>query len=397
MSAGSDIWRLPGPGAYIDEIGRSVLGGQHVAAVVPRYLAGVPERGDALTVAVLDQVQQSRRVQPWASDGPLVAALARQMVYADDPPVTVPDLIRHPDVQGQTFVCLTADLEPSHQDEMPEFLRRLQADSRSVPAGERCTFVVITDRSRLPKFAGNEFADVTLASCWYWNRVSRWDIAAHLAAEAGAAPQTGVLREVRTETIIELARWDFDLAARLAESWSGDRDDLAALCAGDELPEHTLPTRGPVGTRPPESLMDAWEEGLVDCWHDSVIVAPSRRLHLPAELTRHLWTGQARVLLPWIEIKRDRLEHTVRSVMGSERFTESMCQFASGDFDPATDSVAEIGLIHAVISARLGGSEPTLRDAAYGLREARNRLAHLRPLRPGRLEELVRVCSFLGG
>ena len=395
MSRGTDIWRLPGPGSYVDDIARSVTGGQHVAAVLPRYLAADPERGDALVVAILDRLPHGQRVQPWPTDGRLVAAVARQVIFEQDPPVTVPELIRHPDVVGMTFVCLVDDLEVPHREEMGAFLRRLEAESRSVPAGERCTFVVITERAWLPQFAGNEPADLTLANCWYWNRVARWDVAAHLAARLPGQAQVGILHEVQTETIIELARWDFDLAARLADTWSGDSVDLASLVGSYELPGHALPPGGRIGTRPPETVMDAWEAGAVDGWHQDVVLSPTCLLQERARLNRHLWAGQARVLLPWIEITRERLEARVRNALAEEGFRQALCDFAVGDFEPTAETVTEIGLLNKVVRARIGKSAPNLRDAAAALHTARNQLAHLRPIPQGRLEALVRVCDFL--
>lgn len=343
-------------------------------------------------------LEQGHRVQPWDSDGQLVEALARQITYDDHPPVTVPDLIRHPEAVGRTFVCLAEDLETPHRAQLAEFLRRLEAESRSVPVTERCSFVVITERGLLPTFAGNQRADVTLANCWYWNRVSRWDLAAHLAAHVSAEGSNGVLTEVRTETIIEIARWDFDLAVRLASSWSGDWEDLIPLCGEPVDVDIDLARDHIVGVKPPESLLEAWEEGAVDGWHQSVLAAPSRRMAEVGVLNRHVWAGQARVLLPWIEVKRDRIESRVRQRLGADRFQQVLKDFARDDFDAGhPDAVAEIGLLDAIIAARIGGSDRKLREASRSLRDARNKLAHLRPLRPGRFEELVRTCAFLGG
>jgi hypothetical protein len=43
----------------------------------------------------------------------------------------------------------------------------------------------------------------------------------------------------------------------------------------------------------------------------------------------------------------------------------------------------------------IGSGNPELRDAARRLREARNSLAHLRPLRLAEQESLVAACAFL--
>lgn len=396
MRFGGDIWSLPGPGAYVGEIAILIAGGQHVAAVLPRYLARDPDRGDSLAVAVLDRIHAGRRIQPWPTDGPLVEAIGRQVTFDDDPPVTVPDLIQHRDVVGQVLVCLASELSEEHQVELPDFLRRLAVDSMSIAAERRCIFVLILDRSLLPRLAGGERSEVTLANSWYWNRTSRWDIAAWLASVDAIEPNTpGVLHEVRTETVIELARWNFDLGTQLMQSWTGDPSALLALCADASNASPCVDAStaaGPVSLRPPETLLDAWDEAMVDGWHDAMALAPSLLLHDRIALNRFLWAAQARVLLPWIEVRRDRLEGQLAEFMGRERFGRAVRGFAGPGYDPRDpDSVAEVGLLNVVAQARVGAANPRLRDAARVLRNSRNHLAHLRPLPPAMLEELVRT------
>lgn len=399
MSASADIWRLPGPGSYVAELARTVVGGRHVAAILPQYLATDVDRAGTLASALVDELPNAVRVHPYGGDGPLVEALGRDLTYSDEHPVTVPELLGHEDLHEKVIVCVQSDLDDEHQGELPEFLRRLQTDSRSIETSQRCTFVVITDRSGLPSFAGNEHADVTLANSWYWHRVSRWDVAAHMAITSAGptGPELGVLHEVRTETIIEVARWDLDLAAHLSVSWSGQVSELSGLCQRPQQDIDTLSAAGRVGARPPEALLEAWESGLVEGWHESVCIAPTHRLERTSELNRLLWSAQARVLLPWIEINRHRLEEAVLKALGRELFHRALTQHATVGFNPSrSEDVAEIGLLHSVIFSYLR-SDARMSTAARALRDARNKLAHLTPLAQGQLDQLVRACAFLQG
>lgn len=397
MRIEGDVWDLPGPRTYVEEVVTLTDGGQHVAAVLPRYLASDPGRGDALALSVLDRIRSGRRIQPWPSDGPLVEAIGRQITFDEDPPVTVPDLIQHREAAGQVLVCLASDLSKEHRAELPEFVRRLTVDSMSVAADRRCTFVLIVDRTMLPRLAGSEPSEITLASSWYWNRTSRWDTAAWLAAQGVIDPTLApALREVRSETIIELARWDWDLGTHLMGSWSGESSELLALCRDREDLAEVEPSpsvaTGPVPARPPEALLEAWDRALVDVWHDSVSVAPRLLVHDRAALNGLLWAAQARVLLPWIELRRGQLEARLIRFLGKERFEGAVRHFADPAFGPEDrDFVPEVGLLHVIAKARVGSAEPRLRDQARVLWTARNHLAHLRPLPPAVQEELIRV------
>ena len=57
--------------------------------------------------------------------------------------------------------------------------------------------------------------DIAMTSIWWWARIARWDVAAHIADLAGAVRFQGVLADVRSESIVQVARWDLDLAQHL--------------------------------------------------------------------------------------------------------------------------------------------------------------------------------------
>lgn len=386
------IWHLPGPRSFVQEVLRAASM-QHVMAVLPVYLIGNADVADALAEEVIVQGDDARRLRPWSANGNLIESVGFELVDGDDTPVTVPDLLHHPELAGKVFVMSTTDLDEPHTRELPEFVRRLEVDSRTTTAADRCTFVVVTGRVQLPLLTGGERAGVAVANVWYWNRVARWDVAAHLAV-AHYEASASVAAEIRIETILEVARWDFGIAIQLLESWDGDYRALdRVLGETGTVSEGQRLTRSPSPTRPPEALLDAWDAGSVERWHGSLTWAPRLDLAQAAVANRLAWSAQARVLLPWIEVRRSRLEQALVKRLGEARLADALQYFAreghrSGD-------VVEIGLLHRMTAARVGKSDPGLTEASRQLWLARNRLAHLEPLAPGAVEALVLSCDIL--
>lgn len=394
MTFYSDVWRLPGPGGFVREIARLAAGGQHVLAVLPRFIANHSEYSDALTAAVLGEFDDSRRVYPLEQDGSLASALGFCMTNDfDDAPTTVPELLAHRDVLGRTFVCNAADLEHAHREDLPGFLRRVNDESRAIEKSDRPTFVIILGRDLLPADPGS----VAMARVWYWDRVARWDVAAVLARQGSASGQTGLLDEVRLETIIEIARWDFQLAIEIARDWSGSQPELAEILSGKTLSEPIdRPLRRTAIKQPPESHFEQWDDGHMEAWHGVPGIKPATTALVQNNLDRLLWSAQARALMPWLEIRRVRVETIVLEKLGRQRMDSAIDQFSTRfpgtEFDA---SLVELATLSRIISALFGHTESRLRDTSRLLLRARNQLAHLNPLAGDELEKLVRDCAWL--
>lgn len=384
------MWALPGPRSFVDDILNSAEQ-QHVAAVLPAYLASDEVVTDELAAELAVLGHDVRRVLPWPDNGKLAEAIGFELVDGDDPPVTVAELLSHPALVRRVLVLNQADLEPSHAEELPEFLRRLEAESRTTAVADRCSVVVLTDREGLPSFAGGDRAEVVLANVWYWNRIARWDVAAHLAL-LGEHNGHGVLAEMRVETIVEIARWDFALAGRLATCWDGDWAALPVLL--EDLPDVT--SDGPrdrmrSSTVPPDQLLIDWDHGRVEGWHGATAWAPRLGLRNEESVSRLVWRAQARVLLPWIETHRVLLEATLKERLGAQRLLDAADHYTA---EPRqADDIMEIALLRVITKARVGNADVDLTKAAHQLWLARNTLAHLRPIRAGAIDELVRLCA----
>lgn len=392
------VWRLPGPrGLVLDsvaEYGRR----RHVAIVLPRELATNTEFTEGLALSLINELQsqtvEARRVLPDTDAHSLLDTLSRSLVF-DDSPATVTDLLRHQEAVGCVAVLVAADLSLNCQIEVAELLRRLEAESRSLPPTERLTLVVIIGRDRLPEFAGRESSDVTVATVWWWNRIARWDVAAHVSDRARSTNGGRVVSDVRAETIVEVARWDLDLADYLCDNWRGDPGELQEVLMGRQEPEDRNVdfVAGPCGVRPGEDVQELWDDGLIDGWHDSHSLASWASISSGAQINRAVWAAQARILLPWIEERRERLHQRAIARIGRDKFRAALQEL----FDPplCDDGVIEIGPLRRLIDIRIGNVDAVLRSAARRLAAARNRLAHLEPLGLPELNELVAACRSL--
>jgi hypothetical protein len=106
-----------------------------------------------------------------------------------------------------------------------------------------------------------------------------------------------------------------------------------------------------------------------------------------------VWAAQARVLLPWIEERRSAAFEKVIKELGPNRLAAVL----RDRFDPPVeaDTLIEIGTLDRVVRMVSGGRDAALRDATRRLRDARNSLAHLRPLSLGEQASLTASCQSL--
>jgi hypothetical protein len=399
-------WRLPGPRGFLRDMVAEQRRGRHVTAVLPRVLAEDTEFTDSLAVAILDELAShspaQRRVYDAGPEASVLDAFSQALVW-EDPPATVCDLLDHPDAKDTVAVLVAHDLSERARGELSEFLAAVERQSHAYGTAGRLSIIAIAGRGELPLFPTGTSSDAALTTIWWWGRVARWDVAAHIAGRIQAA---GVLGDIRTESIVEVARWDLDLAERLAAAWSGDPADLPPLlsrhgtgsraspsgASPSPSPGRCLPAQ-PAGLRPPGEVLAWWDEYLVDSWHDIVSASPRGRTADGSTLDRMLWAAQARVLLPWIEERRSVLLGRVIREMGRVRLE----QVLRSKFSPPVtlDSALEIGVLDRVVQMSIGGTGPQLSDISRRLHKARNALAHMRSLSLAEQEGLTAACAFL--
>jgi hypothetical protein len=402
------VWRLPGPRGFVGDIVAEHGRGRHVAAVLPKALAAAPAFTDGLAVALLDEFASrfdAQRIYDPGAGRSVLDAFCEALVMGE-PPVTIPDLLRHEEARGKVAVVVAADLSGATRAELPRFLQRVELESHAGGYGQRLSVVAIVTRDELPAFPGGTTSDIALTSIWWWGRVARWDVAAYIAGlgvsrDVGGA---GVLADVRTESVVEVARWDLDLAERLADRWSGDPADLPVLLGAQDqdrgrddaggLPPRLTGTRGAWDDlRPPDALLGPWDSRQLDRWHEQPSGSGYSLAMTPGGLLRAVWAAQARVLLPWVEERRSALLCRVKEMLGNRRFA----QVLHSSFEPPVkpDGSVEIGALDRLIHLTIGSADPELGETSRHLRQARNLLAHMTPLTLAQQESLVSSCKIL--
>jgi hypothetical protein len=110
---------------------------------------------------------------------------------------------------------------------------------------------------------------------------------------------------------------------------------------------------------------------------------------MPSVLEQCVWAAQSRVLLPWIEAKRQLL---MRALI--QRFGEATVNAAARR--PADDyTPIEVGELYFVVRDLPTFDRPAWRSASRQLMTARNRLAHLQILNLDDQARLVESCASL--
>lgn len=374
--------------------------GRHVTTVLPEALASDVLFTDGLAVAVQDEfVRQSvptRRIYSVGADLSILDTVSQALIF-EEPPATVAELLRHPEASNTVAVVVARDLDTTARSGLPGFLERVELESHALTGqAQRLSVIAILARGQLPAFRGGASSDIAMTSIWWWARIARWDVAAHILGMTERAPLHGVLSDVRTESIVEIARWDLDLAEHLVTTWEGEPSRLPSLLKDWRRVSAPVVNGGHGemdGLQPPSLVLPSWDQGVVESWHDQVSAATYSLVAEPDKLSRLVWAAQARVLLPWIEERRSTLHIRVVEILGAPRLGAILREW----FDPPVDAdgLIEIGALDTVVRKVLGSRHSDVRDASRWLREARNRLAHMRPLSLGDQESLQAACQDL--
>lgn len=391
------IWRLSGPDGMLGQITQEVSRGRHVAVILPAYLAHEEAFVDGLMASLMRTLREAGEEPRRAvvADGEPIAQFAECLVFAEEQPVVVSDLLDHSDAAGLTGVVDCTGVTRDRSSLFSDLLTRIAVESRPRPAERRPRFVVIGSRHLLPRLPGGQ-TDVTLESVWWWGRLTRWDVGARLAPIIEATPGEAMLREVRLETVLEVCRWDLDLAEELAAGWDGDPGSLPRTIAEAGKARGKSPgvvprTGRSTASQPEECLLDHWDEGRVDLWHRECAASPLDLLDQPNGIEHAVWAAQARVLLPWIEVRRQELLRRL-----SDRYGDAVRR-AVATLDGTGRTPLEVGPLYQVAREVVPRTEPALRYAARQLMVGRNRLAHLQSLTVADQSELTRAYSALHG
>ncbi|WP_327175014.1 hypothetical protein OG599_06670 [Streptomyces sp. NBC_01335] len=169
---------------------------------------------------------------------------------------------------------------------------------------------------------------------WWWGALGRLDVSVAIEPrlkEDGGVPtreldalRNRLLRELRSETVVEICGPDIDLAERLVLRWDGRQGTLEralrdSLAVGPVPPVALSKTLARTGARhrPSPDIRQAWAGGAVASWDGRLRLHPA--MWFPADpagkvsgdgrarLSSLVAQAQQRVVLPWIEEVRHRL------------------------------------------------------------------------------------------
>jgi hypothetical protein len=369
------VWHLPGPGRWLENLTGIVERGRPAIAACPssRRPRGLPEA--AIEVASRRLRVAAERVPaelPARTHPALVPATVADRLGLARPTgvgFTAEHLAAHPGTTDRLLLVDARSQPPEVQAAWTDFAVAVGTAGQAVPVIDRPGLIVAvapTSEQALPRPAP------THSVVWWWGVLGPLDLLVHLH-DAGLGP-------VASAEIAEMARWDLDLADRLA------RGEVAAgngpSCTG-ELAVPAVPTEIHVachgrkaGERPGRHLA-GWRLELVESWDGRV----DHHSTISADLPRRRWLAQVGTLFPWLELVRAELGH--RSVLAAGHH----------GIDPSGLRDLELSLL----KGRLHELGVRLAQADYDLLrkavQARHAIAHLVPVPPEELVSLARAAE----
>ena len=339
-------------------------------------------------------------------------------------------LIASPAAGGKVVVI--AAWHEQDPDGVGNLVARIVTSTRGRPVAERPRVLVGARLADLSPTFADRLDPLHCRVHWWWGRTSLSDTAvvvsmARPAAgrRRAAAGYAQLVRElVSADVVAELAGPDLMFARRLAATWDGRMSTLrtAADLAADVVPD--VAVVDPVGTpasepaqdaltgagggvalavwqprgrhweQPPRPLRAAWAAGTVDAWGGQVVV--SLRAVVPgdrdAERERRVWRGQHRALTPLIDEYRALVERAFRAkasmaTLGRIATAGRRTRLGAARAEPA--AMLELQEMYWAVKdgwVQLPRVQWTLLRKLY---EARNALAHLRPLTDTQIDALA--------
>ncbi len=314
-------------------------------------------------------------------EGPVVDGLYETFGLRREYPgevVNAGTLAFHPNL-GRRIAII--DATGSAQQELARwsmFVAEYSAIAKEVSTRNRTVFLTIVapeDTDSLPP------KDLNLRHRWWWGVLGRLDTMAYVDATVDRSDED-------RDVIVEVARFDLDLADHLSRTWDGTilelREQLAAYVrtGGDRVRTGfhlTRHDRRP--ERPPAELLEAWSVGAVEWWQGLEQHVCCETASDELALPRCVWVAQVRVLFPRIELERRRIGQWVAAHASRVGPAWTGRDFESLEIGPLASLIRESPALRTPTSRR------KLVDWLAG---ARNRLAH------GKTIEAVDVRRGLG-
>ena len=354
------LWQLPGPARFVRSIGDELRNGSsvvvHCGSAVPDGLAEELERHCywGFRWSELDAGPEAR---PLAAIRRVLPSQGQEAKVA-----SVADLVRLKHFQER--LIWVSGVSPESWPAWRIFLQAYSDASRNhVPEDRRTALVVPLQGAG---FQQPDLSDVAVTHRKFRDVVHRDDLyVMALQHEDSRGPSRHRMsRALRANSVAHISQWDHSLAEQMLET------DLQSALQPRAILESYARGRGWIA----ETVED-WEVGTVDgpqsrpVVHSALLAIQGRE----AELDRRLWAAQASVLMPLLEERRVELIDRHRTHFKLPFETEL------GRFEEPDD--LELGPLLYYFQLH-GPPNGKAMGEARRLRAARNKLAHIKPLKP---------------
>lgn len=353
-----NIWDLPGPSTFIDEIDGAIRSG---SSVIARFSSEVPPGLERRLRERLRSDYEWVTVNASRARSDLLAFL--HQAICPDISVFEAGSIREL-ASASSFQGKLIWIEEIAEGVWPEWLSVLRAYSdvsRNLDLLSRTVFIVILSGKDVAREVPE---DVALVCCDFRGIV---DISDLLVLALWKIPKNIRHREHRAllaHTVAQVAQWDIFLAEQLLD-----------LAPGEMLnPEGTLRRYG---------QERGWTDETPRCWEAGTVDGPVERPTVHSallevsgalRLVRHrVWAAQAAVLLPLVEERRIGLVDRCHS------YIDLPSQSKDGR---RVDNPLDLDVGQLAWYVDRPNKPYVLRKQARRLRDARNKLAHMEPLNP---------------
>ena len=356
-------WDLPGPGGFVADVADDLRDGRCVTVELPAHAPpGLPEA----VRAALGASWGWRPVAHPDAAPPTDVLYDRCLPGSATERRTPRSLVAEEDLEGH--VLWVDHAAPPALPAWRDFLRSYAEAAR----GQRHDYarIALCLRGRAPAEGPPIPADLPLATYRWGGQARPLDMLAYAARVHHGAEPTPLEQRLAVELVARLAAFDPDAAARLGslrlQDLHGPLEALRTL-AGER---GWIPSPAHVLAEP------TWHLGMCDSPHERPRLHPAflAAANDVAALDRLVWQAQIAVVFPFLEERRRDLLDVLDPVLTVP------FEHPYGVVREKAD--LELGHLYTQLS-RLGSQAPSgLLGLAGAFRDARNALAHLRPLRP---------------
>ena len=353
-----DIWSLPGPSSFVDDIEVAVREGSSVVARFPSEIPGGLEQ--ELKERLHSIFEWTSIDAPRAGSDPL--AFLRQQLCPD---------VSAFDVGSVAELAVTASfqgrliwVEKINHGLWPDWSTILMAYSdacRNVDLLSRTVFIVLLSGEAV---AGEAPQEVALVCCDFRGAVDMLDLFVFALWKAPASIKRREHRALLAHTVTQVAQWDSLLAER-----------LLALPLDEAL--------SPAVTLQEYARDRGWTTETPRCWEMGTVDGPAERPTVHSALLevsgasrlvrQRVWAAQAAVLLPLVEERR------VGLVARYGRYLNLPIETEDGR---RVDDPLDLDVGQLAWYLDRTGKPQVLRKQVRRLRHVRNKLAHMEPLVP---------------